>query len=622
MPSYSHIGTRHGTTLCVDASGFVIGSESTAADVAHQRLIAIGLDNGADVCFLVAHSDVATPIALGTRDYRSILLPMRMRRVGQDGQVAFLHPTTERYLMAMPDDAPNWAGTVSAESTRVGDWEVFRLRPIEQPPIAPVVEAAAVVLERLLGQTLGPQAVLVYLEHASGPEAAAVLNAVWPLLTLHELEWLAKSLVLSRPLLARLAALLPDDIWATAALPALSSWVATRGSGPAPEAKRALAPALDFLAETGFYGTFVSFPHACNAYARAAIAPARDICIVATARNEGIYLLEWIAYHRALGIDAFFVYSNDNIDGSDDLLSALADAGVITWIDNKVGEHGYAQPRAYAHAFGMLPDVLDYRWALVIDLDEFLVLNPNVFGSIRDFLRFHEMRRTDAVALNWMIVGSGGEGAWRDEPVTRRFRHRFPEPDGHIKTMCRPRQFIHSWPHFPITDDRRPFVWRHSTGDLHVYPKRPADAEHAPAFSEQPNADYAAIYHYFYKSAEEFIWKFSRNRGDAANSPMLANDVLEAHFVVAFVQQHESDQLVTDDRIDRCAPGFESELAKLMELPRLRAAHEEAQRRFRALIDQVKPVFRTSPAILEAGEIGEQFLNVAGISGVGQPSPA
>ena len=124
----------------------------------------------------------------------------------------------------------------------------------------------------------------------------------------------------------------------------------------------------------------VSLPSICTALARRAVEPQRNVCVIATARNEGPYLLDWIAYHRAIGIESFFLYSNDNDDGSDDLLLALARAGAIHWTDSKVPTGGFAQAKAYAHALAIRPDVLDYRWALVIDLDEYFVLNPSRFS--------------------------------------------------------------------------------------------------------------------------------------------------------------------------------------------------------------------------------------------------
>ncbi len=58
-----------------------------------------------------------------------------------------------------------------------------------------------------------------------------------------------------------------------------------------------------------------------------------------SARNEGSYLLDWIAYHRSIGFDHIFIYTNDNTDGSDDLLDRLAYTGAVTWLRNELGSH-------------------------------------------------------------------------------------------------------------------------------------------------------------------------------------------------------------------------------------------------------------------------------------------
>ncbi len=47
-------------------------------------------------------------------------------------------------------------------------------------------------------------------------------------------------------------------------------------------------------------------------------------------RNEGPYILEWLAHHRAIGVRDALIYSNDCDDGSDALLDLLAGAGMAT----------------------------------------------------------------------------------------------------------------------------------------------------------------------------------------------------------------------------------------------------------------------------------------------------
>ena len=42
-------------------------------------------------------------------------------------------------------------------------------------------------------------------------------------------------------------------------------------------------------------------------------------------KNEGLYLLDWIAWHQALGIGSIYIISNDCSDHSDTLLDELSE---------------------------------------------------------------------------------------------------------------------------------------------------------------------------------------------------------------------------------------------------------------------------------------------------------
>ena len=523
--------------------------------------------NRPDVCFLTACSSDGLPLMLAPDDYRNPLLPLGFTPLAEDRSIALFHPLTRRYVCAAPIEADHDTGAVTADRDRASDWERFALIPVPEDTLPPRLLASASVLETVLD--IGPEIgrLVSVLAGADRIVVNDVLHAYWPLLTLAELQRIGREALDTPGLSAKLAALCPGDVWATAGLPGLADWIArrepraraseaaagARRSGPlgwlgrslfghrqsaeppTPTAqlprssKRRIGADLEILADAGLRrGTFESFGHVCNAYARAGVRPRHDICIIATARNEGIYILEWIAYHRAIGVEAFFLYSNDNDDGSDELLAALADAGVITWIDNQVEPGGSAQGKAYGHAFTLLPDALDYRWALVIDLDEYFVFNPAMFRSARDFLRWQEMRTADAIAMNWIFMGSGGERRWRDLPVTRRFKRAVDPANPHVKTACRPGMFIHSGPHFPRTDTRRSFVYRHATGELHSYHDWASRMpDHAQAFSDHPNVSLAGVQHYFFKSAEEYLWKFSRNRGDFSKSEGFSTASLE-----------------------------------------------------------------------------------------------
>ncbi len=58
------------------------------------------------------------------------------------------------------------------------------------------------------------------------------------------------------------------------------------------------------------------------------------LAALTSARDEGVYLLEWIAFHRTIGVEKIFIYTNNLTDGSDVLLQRLHDAGIVHWVDN------------------------------------------------------------------------------------------------------------------------------------------------------------------------------------------------------------------------------------------------------------------------------------------------
>ena len=47
------------------------------------------------------------------------------------------------------------------------------------------------------------------------------------------------------------------------------------------------------------------------------------ITAVTTQKNEGAFLLEWIAYHKSIGFTDIVILSNDCEDGSDEMLDHL-----------------------------------------------------------------------------------------------------------------------------------------------------------------------------------------------------------------------------------------------------------------------------------------------------------
>ncbi len=50
--------------------------------------------------------------------------------------------------------------------------------------------------------------------------------------------------------------------------------------------------------------------------------------VLATMKNEGPFLLEWVAHHKALGFDDIVICTNDCADGTDAMVRRLAEMGL------------------------------------------------------------------------------------------------------------------------------------------------------------------------------------------------------------------------------------------------------------------------------------------------------
>jgi len=103
------------------------------------------------------------------------------------------------------------------------------------------------------------------------------------------------------------------------------------------------------------------------------IVPRRKLAVLAMARDEALHLPEWIAHYLSIGADHLFVYTNDNRDGTDDLLRWFSQNAPVTPLFTTAAPGIDIQRKNYQHAFFLLPELRLFEWVLVVDLDEFLV---------------------------------------------------------------------------------------------------------------------------------------------------------------------------------------------------------------------------------------------------------
>lgn len=141
-------------------------------------------------------------------------------------------------------------------------------------------------------------------------------------------------------------------------------------------------------------------------------------------KNEGAFLLEWLAHHRACGFDDFIVFSNDCSDGTDQILDRLQDIGWLTHHRNDGPyDSGGIQFTALKQA-SKLDAVKRAEWILPLDVDEFV----NIHCGDHTLAALHTaLPEATAITLTWRLFGNGGIARYADVPVTETFTRCAPK---------------------------------------------------------------------------------------------------------------------------------------------------------------------------------------------------
>jgi hypothetical protein len=219
-------------------------------------------------------------------------------------------------------------------------------------------------------------------------------------------------------------------------------------------------------------------------------------------KGEHQYLREWIEYHRLVGVERFYMVSND--DSSDLARSALApyiERGEVSFTSRPGGPFVTLQTDIYLEV--LAAGCANVRWLAFLDLDEFLL--PVEADSVPEVLSAYE--RYAALAVNWACFGSSGLHAapplqtaayrmrLRDEDEENRAYKSIVDPARVIGTRS-PHRFILAEPWVLVDEFGSPVThdWRN---------------QNDPFFGRR-----LRINHYRTRSAEEFAQKVARWRDE------------------------------------------------------------------------------------------------------------
>ena len=304
------------------------------------------------------------------------------------------------------------------------------------------------------------------------------------------------------------------------------------------------------------------------------------ICIYTCVKNEGPFLLEWIAHNRAIGVTDFAIFSNDCDDGTAEILDHLDGMGVVQHIVNPSVALGSDQHLSLAtHCAPYTTAFRKSDYAILTDVDEFIQINC-ADGTLNGLLA--TAGYPDVISLSELVYGFSGVEAFENRLVTSQFRASdtlSPAENGPrrgVKSITRIHRGVQSY------SNHRPQIkpdvlevtnWVDGAGQ-----PVPRDFITDGKRGLHPTGRYALgrVNHYTLRSAESMLVKFQR--GDAVRPGRMREKY--------FHDRNGND--IVNDGFDPYLDRLKTELAKLLEDPALLRLHHAAVAKHQTKIAALK----------------------------------
>jgi len=206
------------------------------------------------------------------------------------------------------------------------------------------------------------------------------------------------------------------------------------------------------------------------------------VSLVCIAKNEDLYIEEWIEYNLKLGFDHIFIYQND--------WRFSKDYENITKIDF---DGNVKQLSAYNHFIENYHT--EYDWSAFFDVDEFLVLKKH--NNIKDFIE--DYKKYKGIGINWVLFGNNNiETTTNDFSVIKRFTKRQQGVNPHVKVILK------------LSSDLK----MRTPHNSNVYIVDTNLKKFRNSSNDDGDDNVAQLNHYFVKTRSEFIEKINRGRAD------------------------------------------------------------------------------------------------------------
>jgi len=307
-----------------------------------------------------------------------------------------------------------------------------------------------------------------------------------------------------------------------------------------------------------------------------------DTAIVTCMKNEGPFILEWLAYHRVIGVERFLVYTNDCDDGTDTFLELLQEKGLVQHRDNPFKGTNMKPQHAALHAADHEPVITGAAWAICMDVDEFICVHCGD-GTLKSL--YDTIAPANMISLTWRLFGNAEIHDFNpDDLLTEKFTRcareyaNKPHQAWGFKTIFRHMGI------FKKLGVHRPKGLKPQLKDNIFWVNGSGSQMPESAFrntwrstSDTYGYELATLNHYAVRSAESFLVKRDRGR---------VNHVDRDQGLAYWFRMNNNEEENTS--IHRMLPALRAEIDRLLSDPEIRAQHEACVAAHRAKIDALR----------------------------------
>ena len=295
--------------------------------------------------------------------------------------------------------------------------------------------------------------------------------------------------------------------------------------------------------------------------------------LISTMKNEGPFILEWVAHYKALGFDHLVVCTNDCEDTTAEILKALQDQGHVRHRETRIWPRAGIQRSALKQSQRNI-EIKKADWIFVCDADEFL--NVKVGDGTVQALVEAVGPETDVIEIPWRVFGPAGVKSYEDRPITEQFLMAEAEDDTRPEARKFCKSIFTGLPRFRRVGLHRPIPRTEWEGKIKgAYPD---GAPTSVDGKSQRAADFscAQVNHYALRSLESYLVKRARGRANHAT-----------HTLGLDYWKRFNINQVEDTSIHRYAPAAAEWRARFLADPTLKALHDQSVNWHRSKISEL-----------------------------------